>query len=61
MLMLNLLFQFLQKMPVGGNVSRAPEETSKACKTVSEEIQQNKRKFFHNYELIQISKFSYNE
>ncbi|KFP14906.1 hypothetical protein Z169_04838, partial [Egretta garzetta] len=24
--------QFLQKMPVGGNVSRAPEETSKACK-----------------------------
>lgn len=38
MLMLNLLFQFLLKMLAGGNDSRAPEETSKACKKVTEEI-----------------------
>lgn len=34
MVIFNLLFQFLLKILAGGNDSRAPEETSKASKTV---------------------------
>ncbi|KAM9663241.1 protein FAM47E-like [Morphnus guianensis] len=49
---------FLLKMLAGGNDSRAPEETSKACKKVTEEIRQNKRSYFRDCELIQISKLS---
>ncbi|XP_074883030.1 protein FAM47E [Buteo buteo] len=49
---------FLLKMLAGGNDSRAPEATSKACKKVTEEIRQNKRNYFRDRELIRISKLS---
>ncbi|XP_032841455.2 protein FAM47E isoform X2 [Tyto alba] len=49
---------FLLKMLAEGNDKRAPERTSKSCKKVSKEIRQNKRRFFHDHELIQISKSS---
>jgi len=50
MFVFHILFQFLLKMLAGGNDSRAPEETSKACKKVFKDIQQNKRRFFHDHE-----------
>ncbi|XP_053922246.1 protein FAM47E [Cuculus canorus] len=48
--------QFLPKMPAGGNDCRVPEETPRACREVSKEIGQNKRRFRHAHELRQISK-----
>ncbi|XP_069711061.1 protein FAM47E [Phaenicophaeus curvirostris] len=48
--------QFLPKMPAEGSDCRVPKERHRACKKVSKEIGQNKRRFLHDHELIQISK-----
>ncbi|KAM6076123.1 protein FAM47E-like [Chlamydotis macqueenii] len=49
---------FLPKMLAGGNDTRGPEETSKACKKVSKAIGENKKRLFHEDEIMKTSQLS---